>query len=529
MYDTLNAASVVQVAGDATQYMSSAHQGDIEVAAKSDANGVVSVTINNDGAKNNDQLWIRVTADGVSNAFDSTVYWETTSYDIGHAVIAPNGGEDAYYAIGAKYTVSFEIHDQWGLANPGSGYRVDLTSSDDRATGADWAGYATSSTLTGGKVSFSLTDNGAGPGAFDYNAQLTEGASTYVDDVNGSINFVPAGVIAPDAFSITKTNYGTAATNSTTARAPEYTQDDYELRAFNTDFIDQNWSNTGWLTENLNNGVVIAGTLETATAAGIAGQAVTISAPGLVVARSDVDDSGPYVASVGSVTTYTDNNGDFEFWVWSSKPGAQTVTITSGSVTKTTTVYFQVSAAKTVTLVANGGKPSAQAGRSIAVVATVKDADGNLVEGREVTFTASGYGAFDDATVETDASGVATAHYLTGANETGLVDFVATVKVAAAVANVSAAQAAAAASTKATVTFVTADGSIAKKGKYVTAKWSVANGKKVIITIDGYRKYAKVMADDNAHSKKFKLKKGKHVVNLYVGGVLVDTAKYYVK
>jgi len=52
---------------------------------------------------------------------------------------------------------------------------------------------------------------------------------------------------------------------------------------------------------------------------------------------------------------------------------------------------------------------------------------------------------------------------------------------------------------------------------------------KVIITIDGYRKYSKVMADDNAHSKKFKLKKGKHVVNLYVGGVLVDTAKYTVK
>jgi adhesin/invasin len=269
----------------------------------------------------------------------------------------------------------------------------------------------------------------------------------------------------------------------------------------------------------------VSGTVSGAASAGIDGILVTASATGAYVESACECN---WTGALGGTSVYS-TDGHYAFYVASNHPGKTVVTITAGGVTKTVDVYFKSSAAKTVTLAVNGGAATAQTGRSVAVTATVKDANGFLVPDRVVTFATSGLGALDSATATTDANGVATVHYLTGAAENGAVDFTATVKAHAEVQYLLVEQKTAVASSKVTVTFTRADGNVTHKKNTVTAHWSAAAGQKVIVVIDGYRRYTQVELADTANSFSKKLKKGRHTVNLYIGGVLVDSSKFTLK
>jgi len=493
--------------------------GEISFHATTDAAGKVAFTMVNSGAADADSVEVTVQVE-TKESHTGTFTWADAEYTLGHAVLNANGNADRSVVVGSSFTLAYAVHDQWGATNPGSAYTVSLSKSvdDAREKAATWS-YPAASVGSNGTVSFAITDNGVGTGSDTVTATLNKAGDnnnvTTVDDVNSVVTYEVAAALA--ASTITATAEWTTATDR--ANLTDLTG---RLRSIDSQFDDSEFIDT-WGCSGLD---WVNGTVSGAASAGIDGILVTASATDAWIG---VSTNGPvdYQAAKNTVSQYS-IDGSYSFYVCSSHPGKNTITITAGGVTKTVDVYFKSSAAKTVALSVNGGAATAQTGRSVAVTATVKDANGNLVPDRVVTFATSGLGSLDSATATTDANGVATVHYLTGSAETGVVDFTATVATANA-SDIAVEQATAVVSSKVTETFTRADGNVTHKKNKVTAHWSAAAGQKVIVVIDGYRRYTQVELADAANSYSKVLKKGRHVVNLYIGGVLVDSHKFTVK
>jgi adhesin/invasin len=506
------------------------YSGDASVTfdATTDANGVVSFALASSVASAGDSVEIDVTVGGSTY---STGYfeWASAVYTLGSQVVNSEAGEASQAVVsGSTATVTYQVRDQWGAASP-AGYIVKLTRSaasgsnrSDSNTNASWT-TKTAGIAADGTVTFSIADNGSGAGKDQLTADLYTDALVLADsDVDHYLVYNSASALAATTVTADDVYFD----GSSASRYASLT-DLSSYRAFNEAF----YSNSDFTYNQFcANGYRQSITGQIKGAAGLIGGAlVTIAGTGAAI-QNPAD--GDTISARNTLSAYSNLDGDYEFVVCSDKPGKNTFTITSGSATKTVDVYFMISAAKTVTLSANGGVATTQSGRSVAVTATVKDANGYAVPERTVSFSSNGQGAFDSATATTDANGVATVHYLTGVAETGAVDFTATVKKSADSGDTSAKyddQADAVASAKSTVSFIRANGDVTHHGKTVTAKWSAAAGQKVIVTVDGYRRYTQVEASDNSNSFAKKLGKGRHVINLYIGGVLVDSLKFTIK
>ena len=173
----------------------------------------------------------------------------------------------------------------------------------------------------------------------------------------------------------------------------------------------------------------------------------------------------------------------------------------------TVTKSIKVGAAAVAALTSVAAQAQAQTGSAVSVTATAKDAAGNAIKGAVISFTATGAGYLSAATATTDANGVATVKLIgnvAGANSV--------------VASANGTSAAAVA-----VTFGQSDASLSVAGHRVTAAWSYAAGKKVVITRDGVRIKSVVASDDAADSFSFNVsKKGTHKVTVSVAGVVTD-------
>lgn len=113
--------------------------------------------------------------------------------------------------------------------------------------------------------------------------------------------------------------------------------------------------------------------------------------------------------SVSPVTATTDASGlATTAWRLGAALGAQTLTITSGSVVSTINATATVGAPASVAFTAGAGQ-TAQAGTVVSTppAVTVRDAGGNPVPGVQVTFSSTPSGTVTPTTVTTDASGVA--------------------------------------------------------------------------------------------------------------------------
>lgn len=500
---------------------------DISVPVTTDANGKISVTITA-SALDGDEIyvWADVRDETSNNSWsDSWTYWEDTNWQV-----YGNTGDDRSVAVGGSSTFTYRVEDQFNQP-AGSDFQVVVTRGNDsnRDTQAAWSYTAG---VSNGAASVTVKDNGAGYGDDYVYATLQKklsggGFSNYGSEYTSRLYYTDAALVTVSSLTATVNNNGVSVGG--TAVKPVKLSD---LSKFVPENENQ-WNTTddfnyGQNTYPSTSAANPTGYLEvegTVSAALVdaAYVPVTISLPGAVFETNTNADSGynnDWFTTKDSITLYTDADGYYYAYIYSDVPGKQTVTVTSGGKTKTVDVTFAQSTPKSVALSVAGGAASAQAGRSVPVAATVKDANGHVVSGVTVTFAAAGgSGALSATTAVTNASGVATVNYLTTVADTGSVDFTATAPSGSDTLT----------SSKVTVSFVRATGNVTHAKAVVTAHWSSAKGQSVLVTVDGYRRFNQVELSDAANFFSKKLKKGRHTVNLYVGGVLVDSLKFTVK
>jgi len=228
-----------------------------------------------------------------------------------------------------------------------------------------------------------------------------------------------------------------------------------------------------------------------ASGLGTAGAAGTTSPAGVVTANTVL-----VAADAGTITftlTYDANaNG----------------TVDTGDFTVVKTVKV---ANATVSAKASTG--SAQVGSAVTVTVTVVDANGAVVPSTAVTFANNGAGYLVAGSATTNASGVATVQLVGNVGGSNSV----------------VASAAGGSSAPVAVDFGNSDATLSVSGKRVTAAWSFAAGKKVVVSVNGKRVKSVVAADDTADSFSFNAKKGTNKVTVSVAGVVTDSLTVKVK
>jgi hypothetical protein len=502
----------------------------ISIPVTTDANGQISLTITGTAVDSDEiYVWANVHGeDSNDDAYDSYTEWRDTDYNF-YGV----NGDDKAIAVGGTATFSYRVEDQWNQpATTGFQVHVYRSTGASRDTNASWEQYVP---VANGVATVTIKDNGAGYG-WDYiyadlqKKNTGEGYHDYEEASWGNyLTYTDSALITPNKVTASVNNNGVKVGD--TAVSPLKLSD---LSKFVAE-SENRWNSLNGFTFGANRYATTtadaSGTLEvygtvSNDLVNSENVPVTISLPGAVF-RTEVNngDENAYnnydeYTAKDSITVYTDSNGGYYAEIWSDVPGKQTITVTAGSASKTVDVTFAQSTPKSVALSVAGGAATAQAGRSAAVAATVKDAGGHPVSGVTVTFAAAGgTGSLSASTATTNASGVATVNYVTGVSDVGSVDFTATAPSGSDTLT----------SSKVTVSFVHSTGNVTHKKAVVTANWANAKGQSILVTVDGYRRYNQVELADGANFFSKKLKKGRHTVNLYVGGVLVDSLKFTVK
>ena len=164
--------------------------------------------------------------------------------------------------------------------------------------------------------------------------------------------------------------------------------------------------------------------------------------------------------------------------------------------------------------VAVSAPASSQNGRAVDVTVTVTTAAGVAIPGALVNLSGLGAGYLGASSATTDANGKVSVKLVAGADEIGDATVTAT---------------AGSVSASAKVSFGVTDANLNLAGKRVTADWSFAAGKRVVIYRDGVQIRNFVVTSDASDSFSFNLKAGKHTVKIKVGGVTIDSQSYSIK
>jgi hypothetical protein len=169
---------------------------------------------------------------------------------------------------------------------------------------------------------------------------------------------------------------------------------------------------------------VVSGTVLSATGVALQGVPVTISGAGLLVVDGYENAADDKVWGVGSLTVITNSTGGYSVKVYSNKAGKQTVTVTSGSVSATTTPEWAAADAATASAITITAPTSTAPGTTAAIVVKLTDAKGNAVKtdgSTAVSFTVRVSGAGTPGTINeyTNADGETRFNVVVGSGETG--------------------------------------------------------------------------------------------------------------
>ena len=484
--DNLNAGSTITSGGKTLV----AGGNDISVPVTTDANGKISITITATAA-DGDEIYVYAVVRGEysdDDEYDSYTEWQDTDWQI-----YGNPGDDRAVAVGGSTSISYRVEDQWNQP-AGSDFQVVVTrtSCSNRDTNASWS-YTVP--VSNGAATVSIKDNGAGFGVDCVYGQLQKklsggGFNNYGESYGLYLYYTDASLLTVSSLTAELYDDNNGVTDSNSTVAPVMLSDLSKFVAYNENqwnttnsFVDGNNTYNNTDTESADSTLEVSGTVSAALV-DAAYVPVTISLPGAVFYTYGNADSGwnyDWMSAKDSLTTYTDANGYYYVYIYSDVPGKQTITVTSGGKSKTVDVTFAQSTPKSVALSVAGGAASAQSGRAVPVSATV--------------------------------------NYVTGVSDTGSVDFTATAPSGSTTLT----------SSKVTVSFVRSSGNVTHKKAVMTAHWSNAKGQTVLVTVDGYRRYNQTELADTANFFSKKLKKGRHTINLYIGGVLIDSLKFTVK
>jgi hypothetical protein len=413
-----------------------------------DAAGQVKVLVASTAADAADSIVFNFAAQGKTTAaanvnadFDGgtvTAAWAASTYSIIDTA-AVNGSATRTIAPKGSYTVDYKLFDQWGDAPADNTYRLSIAlTGDDRTDAAAWAYYPV---VVGGKVSQVIADKLAGTdGAIAVAVAIQTYPAGAVYTAGATVNANHTLVIATDAAvnAVTLGN-ATAAADTTVevknvlpaaAQVTNYTSSNKNYRLSQKDFANYDGRTSTATAPDVETAIAleISGFAQGGSfATGIAGVPVTISGEGLqfrAVVRGDtpagtVATDVKNVWATNSLTLLSEVDGEFGFHVWSHKAGSQTVTITSGAVSKTVTLSFAALVAEAAKAIVLDAPATVLPGRTVEFVALVVDKWGNGVSGLTYTFTQTGVGYLNAATATSGADGKGSVRLLLGTNEVG--------------------------------------------------------------------------------------------------------------
>ena len=481
-----------------------------------DADGKATLPITYTGLSDGNKISVSATAVGASTTVSATGIDLTAQDSVATAIVDlvqdTNAGTPVRsIAKAGSFSIAYQVVDQFGQTPTGS-FRVAVTNTNAISTPS----ISTPVAVSSGAVTVSGTDNNTANDVYEVVATLQKLGSDGTTWSNvGSVaetSTISAGTVGtPAALAITAT-----ATDNVT-RAGQ------TLVAGNTALEQSS------VTRTAPSGTETLTTVVTdSTGAVVAGAAVTYSAAGVLFKAGNT-------YGLGSITVYTNASGSTSAVnIHSNLSGASTITVTSGSATKTQVITWAA--------VTSGGSAWTITaptyilpGQTLKVSAVLKDKYGALVNTAsgdvKVVYTGAG---FVTATLPTETesdgsisftvllgaadSGTATAKFIyEGANGTleetsSNDDVVAQSIITLGAAPVAGATAAIAGSTKRF--FVSVDGN--------------SSARNVVVKVAG-RTFATLKGSSAKKTYVVRAPKGSHKVTVFVGGKLIATKTISVK
>jgi hypothetical protein len=413
-------------------------------------------------------------------------------------------------------SIDYTLVDQFGQT-PAGDFQLVISENSSNAN------FTANVAVASGKASFNGSDNSTADNDYTVTATVQKKNAT-----SGNWDALGAGLARTSAIQIAAP--GTPSSVTTTAAATTgVTRDAVTYVAGNTDIEQSSVDRTA-----PSNGTTLSGTVVGTNGAVVDGATVTFSGANLLFKAGNV-------YGVGSITVRTDSSGAHgTVNVYSNKAGKQTVTVTSGSASKTIDIAFAaVTISGSHTSVGSVWTTDAPArilpGKTLKVTGTLKDKYGNAVDTSnslvKVSYTGPGFLTATPAT-DTDADGQISFTVLLGAADEGSAtvkftfagangtleettsndDVVSTSTITLGAATVAGATAAIAGSTKRF--FVSVDGN--------------SSARNVVVKVAG-RTFATLKGSSAKKTYVVRAPKGSHKVTVFVGGKLIATKTISVK
>ena len=513
---TLDAAATVAAGGKSLANAKTGETEEISVDVTADAEGKATLSITYTGIKDANTFVVSATAAGASGSVAVSSNKTFTGQDslakaiVDNSAAASAGTSVRQVAKGSAMSIDYTLVDQFGQTPAGD---FQLVISENSSSANFTANVAVSS----GKATFSGSDNSTSDNDYVVTATVQKKNAT-----SGNWEAIGAGLARTSAIQIAAV--GTPSSVTTTAAATTgVTRDAVTYVAGNTDIEQSSVERTA-----PSNGTTLSGTVVGSNGAVVDGATVTFTGANLLFKAGNV-------YGVGSITVRTDSSGAHgNVTVYSNKAGKQTVTVTSGSASKTIDITF--AAVTTGGSVWTTDAPLRIApGKTLKVTATLADKYGNAVDTSgslvKVSYTGPGFLTATPAT-DTDADGKVSFTVLLGAADEGSAtvkftfagtngtleettsndDVVSTSTIVIGAATVAGATAAIAGSTKRF--FVSVDGN--------------SSSRNVVVKVAG-RTFATLKGSSAKKTYVVRAPKGSHKVTVFVGGKLIATKTISVK
>jgi hypothetical protein len=368
-----------------------------------DADGKATLPITYAGLSDGNKISVSATAVGASASVSATAIDLTAQDSVATAIVDlvqdTNAGTPVRsIAKGGAFSIGYQVVDQFGQVPTGS-FRVAVTNTNAISTPS----ITTPVAVSAGAVTVSGTDNNTANDVYEVVATLQKLGSDGTTWSN-------VGSVA-ETSTISAGTVGTAAALAITATATDnVTRAGQTLVAGNTALEQSSVTRTA-----PSGSETLTTVVTSSTGAVVAGAAVTYSAAGVLFKAGNT-------YGLGSITVYTNASGSTSAVnIYSNLSGASTITVTSGSATKTQVITWAA-------VTAGGSAWTITAptyilpGQTLTVSAVLKDKYGALVNTAsgdvKVVYTGPG---FVTATLptETDANGAISFTVLLGAADSG--------------------------------------------------------------------------------------------------------------
>jgi len=404
-----------------------------KLSGTTDSNGKVTVNVSSAGLTAGQQVYFTFYGDTVST---STALTTTQAAAVFTGYVTNFDNSFTAVTAGTAVDVNVAVYDQFGNVAPNAfDARAQLTSSSRSTTSATTATNSIVA-VTGGKATLHITDNGVGTGTNLYKINFIQrdtvggGYGSFIENVitNFEVRIVNAADTVPGVVSLGTGVKGTDGKYALLAGSTGSSTSVQSIGGFDFGSYDSR-SVLGSAPAVDGNYVTISGNVSsasTSTYAGVAvgGAKVTLSGAGL---QFRVVSGSATVYTVDSATVTTDASGNFSARVWSHKSGAQTLTVTAGSVSSQIDVFYGAASAEAGNKLTIDAPVYSLPGKSIILSAVLTDKFGNPVlvpdsavaTNPDFKLTVTGIGNIGNAALATNIEGKANVVATLGANELG--------------------------------------------------------------------------------------------------------------